>query len=123
MKTMQALKVVSLLPLGFMVLVLLMFAIGESVGGDLSGLMHLVPVVFVGLVIWLCWKHPQWGGLLLLAGAVFEALSFWRLFLQADAAAIISPLVIMILPLALSGLLLLIVAWLERRLPRTPAPQ
>jgi hypothetical protein len=79
--------------------------------------MHLVPVVFVGLVVWLCWKRPLWGGILLLAGALFEVISFWRMLTNADASAIISPLVIMIVPLAFSGLLLLLAAWIGRITP------
>jgi hypothetical protein len=114
MNTIKGLKIAAMVPLGFMVLVLLMFGIGESMGGDLSGLMHLVPVVFVGIVIWLCWKRPLWGGILLLAGAVFEAITFWKLFSEADATAIIAPLVIIILPLAFSGLLLLAAEWVGR---------
>jgi len=77
MKTVRGLKIAAMIPLGFMALILLIFAVGESVGGDLSGLMHLLPVVLVGLVAWLCWKRPLWGGILLLAGAIFEAVFFW----------------------------------------------
>ncbi len=114
MKPVQGLKVVAMIPLGFMVAILILFAVGESVGGDLSGLMHLVPVAFVGLVIWLCWKRPLWGGLLLLLGAIVETFTFRRLMLQAEPGAIVTPLAIMILPLAFSGLLLLLVEWMER---------
>jgi hypothetical protein len=114
MKTVQALKIVAMLPLGFMVLVLLAFGIGESLGGDLSGLMHLVPVVFVGLVVWLCWKRPLWGGLLLLAGAALQANIFGRAWMNAAPSGMIAPLVIMILPLAFSGILLLLAARVER---------
>ena len=114
MKTIQALKFAAMVPLAFMVLILLAFGIGESLGGDLSGLMHLVPVVLVGLVVWMCWKRPLWGGILLLAGAIVQAAMFWRMFMRADASEIIAPLVIMILPLAFSGLLLLLTALLGR---------
>jgi hypothetical protein len=114
MKTIQALKISAMVPLGFMVLVLLLFGIGETLGGDLSGIQHFVPVIFVGLVVWLCWRRPLWGGILLLAGAVFEAAVFWRFFAEAEAGAIIAPLVIMVLPLAFSGLLLLLAHWLGR---------
>lgn len=114
MKTIKTLKTVAMLPLGFMVLVLLAFGIGESLNGDLSGLMHLVPVIFVGLVVLLCWKHPLWGGILLLAGAVFEAISFGRTLARADPSAVAAPLVIMILPLAFSGMLLVLADRVER---------
>ena len=117
MKTIRGLKIAAMIPLGFMMLILLAFGIGESVGGDLSGLMHLVPLVFAGLVIWLCWKRPLWGGILLLAGALFEAFRFRGAFVSANQGSMIWPLIIMILPLALSGLLLLTAAWIGRNQP------
>lgn len=115
MKTIQGLKIAAMVPLGFMVLVLLLFGIGETLGGDISGIQHFVPVIFVGLVAWLGWKRPLLGGILFLAGAVLEAGMFWRFFTRAEAGAIIAPLVIMVLPLAFSGLLLLLADWLTRK--------
>lgn len=116
MKT-KGLKIAALVPPAFMVLVLLAFGIGESLGGDLSGLMHLAQAAPVLLVIWLGWKRPLWGGILLLLGAAFKALTFWRQFPGADSPAMISPSVIMILPLALSGVLLLVSARLAKVKP------
>jgi hypothetical protein len=117
MKKVKGLKIAAMVPLGFMVAILLIFAIGESVGGDLSGLMHLVPVVLVGLVIWLCWKRPLWGGILLLAGAIFEAVFFAIALRDAGPGGMVSPIIIMILPLTLSGVLLLTAAWVGRKKP------
>jgi tellurite resistance protein TehA-like permease len=54
MKTSKILKILALLPVGWIVLVSLVFGIGESLGGDVGGLMHLVPVVVLGLAVWLC---------------------------------------------------------------------
>ena len=120
MKTIRALKIVAMLPLAFMVAILLLFGIGEAVGGDLSGLMHLVEVAIMGVVVWVAWKRPFWGGILLLVGAALQTFNFWRAFQNADASAVIAPLVIILLPLAFSGLLLLLEHWLEHH-PR-PAP-
>lgn len=117
MKTTRALKIVAMLPLGFMVLVLMAFGIGETVGGDLSGLMHLVEVAIVGGVVWLAWKRPLWGGILLLLGAIVQALNFGRFFSQADATAIIAPLVIMVIPLGFSGILLIVADHLQHLKP------
>lgn len=114
MKATHTLKTVAMLPLAFMVLILLLFGIGETVGGDISGIQHFVPVIFVGLVAWLGWKRPLWGGILFLAGALVEAAVFWRFFAEAEAGAIAAPLVIMVLPLAFSGLLLLLAEWVGR---------
>lgn len=113
MKTVQSLKVAALVPLGFMVLVLLTFGLGETLSGDLSGMMHFVPVVFAVLVAWLCWKRPLWGGVLLLAGVVFEVIAFWGILINRPPMWFWT-LIIMILPLAFSGLLLLTAEWVKR---------
>lgn len=122
MNTTKALKIVAMLPLAFMVAILLLFGIGEAMGGDLSGLMHLVEVAIVGAVVWLAWKRPLWGGILLLIGAALQTFNFWHAFQNADASAVIAPLVIILLPLAFSGLLLLLVHWLEHH-PRPAVVQ
>jgi len=113
MKAVQSLKIAALVPLGFMVLVLSIFGVGETLSGDLSGLMHFVPVVFAVLVTWLCWKHPLWGGFLLLAGVIFEVVAFWGI-LGNKPPMWFWTLIIMILPLAFSGLLLLTAEWIKR---------
>ena len=115
MKTIKWLKIAAMFPLAFMVVILLIFGIGESVGGELSDLMHLVPVVFVVLVAWLCWKRPLWGGILLLAGGIFEAVFFGVTLRGAGPGGVASPIIIMILPLVLGGLMLLGAWWLARK--------
>jgi hypothetical protein len=119
MKTVKGLKIAAMVPLAFMVVILLIFAIGESVEGDLSGLMHLLPVVLIGLVAWLGWKHPLWGGILLHAGAILEAVLFGLAFRGAGPGGVISPIIIMILPLTLSGVLLLTAAGVGRTRQKT----
>lgn len=119
MKTVQGLKIAALLPLIFMSLVLITFGVGESLSGDLGGLMHFVPVILAGLVIWLCWKHPLWGGVLLLAGVVLEVIAFWGVLVDRPPAWLLA-LIIMIMPLAFSGLLLLMAEWVGRLKQNTP---
>lgn len=51
-----------MLPLAFMAILMVAFGIGESIGGDRSGLMHLVPVILVGLMVWLRWERFPLGG-------------------------------------------------------------
>ncbi len=111
MKTIKGLKIAALVPLGWMALISLAFGIGETVGGDWSGLGHFVPLILVGLAIWLGWKRPLWGGALLLVGAVLMALPFSRAW--GDPQEWLAPFLILILPLALSGLLFLFAGWLE----------
>jgi hypothetical protein len=113
MKTIKGLKIAALVPLGWMAAVLLLFAVGETLGGDWSGVGHLLSLAFVGLVMWLGWKRPLWGGILLLAGAIFETITFAGAL--GNPQAWLPPFLIMILPLILSGLLLLGAARLERK--------
>ena len=109
MKWIKGLKIAALVPLGWMTLVLLAFGIGESMGGDWSGLGHFIPIVFVGLVAWLGWVRPLWGGAFLLAGALFETISFSGAL--ASLETWLPPFLILILPLALAGLLYLLAGW------------
>lgn len=115
----KSLKIAALIPLGLMTLVLLMFGIGEMAGGDWSGIGHLVPIVFVAVVMWFGWKQPLWGGAFLLVGAVLNTIRYIpALFFRQNN---LGPLFIMILPLALSGGLLLWAGLLERKMtPRSP---
>jgi hypothetical protein len=117
MKTVQGLKIAAMLPLGFIALVYLVFGIGESLGGEPGGWMHLLELVLIGLAMWFCWKFPLWGGLLLLglalAGTLLPLLS---------AGHAVSPVMsrvvfIRYLPMAVSGILLLVAEWVRRKSP------
>jgi len=119
MKTISILKIIGLLPIGLIALVSLIFGIGESTGGDFSGLMHLVPFVILGLAMWLCWKRPLWGGILLLAMALFRAFALIpELFLRPPGSVWSPSLFMLIIIPAISGGLFLYVGLLERK----PAP-
>ena len=62
MKLSLSLKITAL---SLMVLAALFFSfmgIGEMVGGDLSGVIHLPPVALIALMMWFGWKKPLTGG-------------------------------------------------------------
>jgi hypothetical protein len=113
MKTIKGLKIASLVPLAWMIFVLLVFGIGEAVGGDWSGLGHFVPVIVVALILWLGWNRPLWGGALLLVGAALEAVQFSQAL--GDPQTWLPPFLIMVLPLALAGVLMLSAGLVEHR--------
>ena len=116
MKTEKILKIVGLLPIGFLALVSLVFGIGESIGGEAGGWMHLVALVFMIAAIWLCWKFPLWGGILLLGWALFRALTFIpELFLRPAGQVMNSSIIWLFLIPAISGALFLAAGILERR--------
>jgi len=112
MKSIKALKIIALIFPGLVVAILMLFTVGETIGGDWSGLGHLIQVAPIVLLMWLGWKRPLWGGIFLLLLGLLASLSF------ADAvrgSEWLAPFLIIIAPLLLSGLLLLGVAWLEKK--------
>jgi hypothetical protein len=116
MNTAKILKILGLLPIGFLSLLSLVLGIGESAGGDFGGLMHLLAVVVLGLAIWLCWKYPFWGGILLLAMALFRVLALIPEFFLRPPGSIWNPgLFLLILIPAISGGLFLYAGLLERK--------
>ncbi len=123
MSTAKILKIVALLPIGFMSLVFLFFGIGESSGGDLAGLMHIVQFVIVAFAMWLCWKYPLWGGILLLAWSLFRVLALIPEFFLRPPGSIWSPslFILTFLP-AIPGALFLYAGLLERKAASTKLP-
>jgi hypothetical protein len=115
MNNVSGLKIIALIPPGLAAAVLLLFTLGETAGGDWSGLGHLIFALPIGVLMWLGWKRPLWGGILLLLLGSLAALFF------SDALrgpGWLAPFLIIVGPLSLSGLLLLGAAGLERKAAR-----
>jgi len=112
MKNVKALKIVALIFPGAVIAILLLFALGETIGGDWSGLGHLVQALPIGLLMWLGWKRPLWGGMFLLVLSVLALHSFASDLREPDWLA---PFLIIVAPLFVSGLLLLGAAGLEKK--------
>jgi hypothetical protein len=115
MKTVQGLKIAAMLPLGFIALVYLAFGIGESLGGEPGGWMHLVELAILGLVMWFCWKFPLWGGILLLGLALVGVTAQLLSAGHALSPAASPVLFIRYLPMGISGILLLAAWWVGRK--------
>ena len=116
MKFVRSLKLLALLPIAFLGLVFLLFGLGEALGGDLSGLMHLVELAILLAAIWLCWKRPLWGGIFLLAVALFRLIALVpELFLRPPGSIWSPSLFLLILIPAISGGLFLWAGLLERK--------
>lgn len=112
MKNMKILKIIALVFPGLTVAILLLFTFGETIGGDWSGLGHLVQAIPIVFLMWLGWKYPLSGGILFLVLGFLAAYSIGEVLRGPDGLA---PTLIMIAPLFLSGVLLLSAAWLERK--------
>lgn len=112
MNKIKGLKIAALVFPGIPLVILLLFTIGETVGGDWSGLGHLIQAIPIALLMWLGWKRPLWGGTLLLVLSFLTAYSFANPFRGVDWLA---PLLIISAPLILSGILFLSATRLEKR--------
>lgn len=112
MKHVKALKIAALVFPGLTVAVLFLFAVGELVGGDWTGVGHLAQAIPILLFLWLGWKRPLWGGIFLLALSLLAALSLAPILSGPDWLA---PFLIVIVPLLLSGVLMLSAFGFERR--------
>jgi len=108
----KGLKIIALIFPGITLAILLLFTIGETVGGDWSGLGHLIQAIPIALLMWLGWKRPLWGGILLLVLSLIAAYFFTNPLRGMNWLA---PLLIIIAPLILSGILFLSAARLEKR--------
>jgi len=108
----KGIKIVALIFPGITLFILLLFAIGETLGGDWSGLGHLIQAIPIVLLMWLGWKRPLWGGILMLVLSLIAAYSFATPLRGMDWLA---PLLIIIAPLILSGILFLSAARIESK--------
>lgn len=87
----------------------LFFGVGESLGGEPGGWIHLVPAVLLLGCIPLGWKYPLWGGFVLLV--LFFLMGFRIYLVILHPGGGIPPFQsILGLPFLLSGLLFLIEA-------------
>jgi hypothetical protein len=112
MKNTKGLKIVALIFPGITLAILLLFTIGETVGGDWSGLGHLLQAIPIGLLMWLGWKRPLWGGIFLLTLSLLVSYSLSDVLRGPDWWA---PFLIIIAPMLLAGVLFLGAAGLEKR--------
>jgi hypothetical protein len=112
MKNVKGLKIAALIFPGLTFAILLLFTIGETAGGDWSGLGHLIQAIPIALLMWLGWKRPLWGGMLLLVLA-FIAFQFFSDALRGPEW--LAPFLIIVAPLLLSGFLFLGAAWIEKK--------
>jgi hypothetical protein len=118
------LRIAALIPLGLQGAVFLLFGVAEMAGGDLSGAGHLVQLAVPVLLAILAWMRPLEGGIGMLVGGAVSAVPFVAALVAARPAAeptVMSPaLVILAVPLMISGALFFIAGLLARRATTIP---
>jgi hypothetical protein len=111
MDRINQLKLAALILPGLTIAILLLFAVGETAGGDWSGLGHLLQALPIALLMWLGWKRPVWGGVFLVLLSLVAAHSFAG---DLRGSEWLPPFLIFVAPMLLSGLMFLGAGWLER---------
>jgi hypothetical protein len=104
-------KIIALLPMGITLLFFLFFGFGEMLGGDSSGAGHLIAAAALVVLMLAGWKFPLWVGAGLVLFAILFTVPIIVNFVRApgiDGKVLnIWPLLIISLPLLVSGMLLL----------------
>lgn len=97
--------------------VLLFFAAGELLAGDVGGAQHLVELVMLAAVGWAAWRWSfAVGQLLMLGGAIFAVA--WVLFLHPDGVTLLSVAIVelvLFMPVVIGGALFTLSGALLRR--------
>jgi hypothetical protein len=91
----------------------LLFGIGEMLSGDLSGAMHLPPVAFIALLMWVTYRTPFESGIGLLVIGVFN--TGYLLFANRDLIAMsLVPIALLGVPFLICGALAVLAALIAR---------
>jgi hypothetical protein len=107
-------SLVGLVILGLNAAFYLLFAVGETISGDFSGLAHLLPFALAALLAFLAWKSPLDGGIaLIILGILGTILS--PPILRGDFTGIAYTLIFSSGPLLLAGMFFLAAGLSTRR--------
>ena len=107
------LKYLALVPLGLMTAFLLLMGIGEMVGGDLSGVAHLIPAVPVVILMFLVSKQSAVGGGVLVILGLLAAIYYYGEMIRPQDK--LQAALFMGSPFVVSGLLLLVAVAVARK--------
>jgi len=98
-------KIAALALLGLGVVFYLLFAVGETAGGDISGVQHFPPAAILAVLMWVGWRRPRTAGIVLLALAVLLVVVGVPIFVVGDRP-LLSLALVLVLPSVVTGLLL-----------------
>jgi cytochrome bd-type quinol oxidase subunit 1 len=105
----KRLKIAASALLAIPILVLLTFTFGETLGGDVSGLQHLLQAAPLVVLLVASWRFPWQGGIALLVIGI-SVLSFWLFFAlegEMSVAGLAVTVVLLFAPPLVAGWLFL----------------
>ncbi|MBI3152495.1 MAG: hypothetical protein HYZ21_10200 [Chloroflexi bacterium] len=112
MKLSKGLKITALVLMGLAAAFFTFMGVGEMLGGDLSGMGHLPPVVLIVLLMWLGWRKPMAGGITMFLLGVLIGVYFFSLMNSTEIKMV--GVLLMSGPFILPGLLFLAAGVVER---------
>lgn len=101
-----------LIPAGFFLGLWLLFGLGEVLGGDTSGLSHLIPAILMIILVLVSWRWPRAGGLAMLALGIIVAITLYSI--TPNPAGRMTGSLLTSGPFLVSGLLFFISGWLKK---------
>ncbi len=103
----ERLKIAAIALLLVPIAILLLFAIGETAGGDWSGLQHVPEAAVLLVLLAAAWRYPYVTGLVLMAAGV-ALFAGWLVFALANlsASAIVVAALMLFAPPIVAGWLL-----------------
>ena len=86
-------------------IILLLFFFGEVFGGDITGFIHLVQLIPIIIIIFVLWKWPKAGGIILIIlGISFAVLYAVSMFSNQNPVGFITTEALLFVPLILAGI-------------------
>jgi hypothetical protein len=99
-------KIAALVLMGLGVAFFLMFAVGETAAGEISGVQHFPPAVILAALMYVAWKRPLAAGRALLVISALLVAAVVAVLVVGRLPSATGLLVSVVLPAVLTGLLL-----------------
>lgn len=90
------------------------FGIGEVTGGDISGIFHFGPAIIIFILVYLSWRRPYEGGIVLIATGIVSGIRMFSA-LQPGPSSNYAGFIIATIPNLVSGLFLLAASLTARK--------
>ena len=100
-------KLIALGLLGLGTALFLVFGLAELLGGDLTGVQHLIPAAILAALMYVGWRRPHAAGITLLVLAAVLTAAGVSLFFARDLP-LLSLALLFVLPSLVTGLLLVL---------------
>ena len=100
-------KLIAIGLLGLGTALFLVFGLAELLGGDITGIQHLIPAAILAVLMYVGWRRPHAAGIALLVVAAALTAAGVSLFIARDLP-LLSLALLFVLPSVVTGVLLVL---------------